>query len=92
MQVECVFFGPLREAVGTKTVIVEPDTETVGGLFAELERTYPDLRGRLRDGEDLANEVVVTLNGQHIQHMTGLETTLSDDDIVRLTTAVYGGQ
>jgi molybdopterin synthase sulfur carrier subunit len=91
VQIECVFFGPLREATGTKTVAVEPEAETVGGLLAELERTYPDLAGRLRDGEGIADEVVVTLNGRHVQHETGLETTVSDGDVIRLTTAVYGG-
>lgn len=91
MKVECVFFGPLREATGTKTVHVQ-DVETVRELLDGLEKRFPDLAGRLRDDEELAPDVVVTLNRHHVQHEDGLETTLSNGDVVRLTTAIYGGR
>lgn len=91
MAVECVFFGPLRDAVGAKTVAVDPEPATLAGLLDELEDRYPDLEDRVREGEDLAPEMVVTVNGRHAQHEAGLETALSDGDVVRLTTAIYGG-
>lgn len=91
MQVECAFFGPLRDAVGTKTVEVDPESGTVGGLLEDLVRTYPGLEGRLRNGDEVAEEVVVTINGRHAHHEAGLDTELSDGDVVRLTTAIYGG-
>jgi len=91
MDVECVFFGPLREAVGEKTVLLAPEPATVAGLVADLERTYAGLDGRLRDGDGLADEVVLTVNGRHAQHVDGFDTALSDGDVVRLTTAIYGG-
>ena len=47
MRVECVFFGPLRERVGTKTVVRDTDAATVHALLRELEATYPGLDGRL---------------------------------------------
>lgn len=90
MQVECVFFGPLREAVGEKTVVHETDTATVGGLLADLETAYPGV-SLIADG-DLDESVAVTVNGQHVQYLDGFETVLSEGDVVRLTTAVYGGQ
>lgn len=89
MQVECVFFGPLRETVGEKTVTHETDVTTVRALLADLEAAYPGL-DLLADG-DLDEGVAVTVNGQHVQHLDGLETDLSGGDVVRLTTAVYGG-
>lgn len=91
MAVECVFFGPLRDAVGAKTVEVEPDGGTLGDLLDELEATYPDLDDRVREDDDLAADVVVTINGRHAHHEDGLDTELSDGDVVRLTTAIYGG-
>lgn len=87
-----MFFGPLRDAVGAKEVVVEPDPGTIGGLLAHLEGTYPDLAGRLREDDGLAGDVVVTLNGRHVQHEDGLDTTLSAGDVVRVTTAIYGGR
>jgi MoaD family protein len=91
MELECAFFGPFREPVGTKTVVVDTDAETVGDLLVELEGRYPGLEGRLRDGEELAGEVVVTLNGSHVQHEDGFETPLSAGDVIRVSPAVYGG-
>ena len=91
MEIECAFFGPLREPVGTKTVVVDTDAETVGALLAELEAAYPGLDGRLLDGGELVGDLVVTWNGRHVQHEDGLETSLSDGDVIRMTPAVYGG-
>ncbi|WP_049987946.1 ubiquitin-like small modifier protein 1 [Halobellus rufus] len=91
MEIECDFFGPFRDRVGTKTVVVDTDADAVGGLLAELEDAYPELAGRLRDGDELAGDVVVTLNGRHVQHQSGFETRLSDGDVLRVTNAVYGG-
>ena len=91
MEIECAFFGPFREPVGTKTVVVDTDAETVGGLLADLEGRYPELDGRVGDGDALAGEVVVTLNGRHVQHADGFATSLSAGDVVRVSPAVYGG-
>jgi len=77
--------------VGAKTVVVDTDAETVGALLAELEAEYAELDGRLRDGDELAGDLVVTWNKRHVQHEDGLETPLSDGDVIRLTPAVYGG-
>lgn len=93
MRVECVLFGPLREAVGEKTVAVETGAGTVGELLAHLEREYPGLEGRLLEdtGADLVDGLAVTLGKKHVQHLDGLATELSDGDVVRMTPAVYGG-
>lgn len=103
MRVECVFFGPLRERVGEKTVVRDTDAATVGDLLRELEAAYPGLGGRLLaesvDGTNdpsgdegaLADAVAVTLNGTHLQHRDGIATGIAEGDVVRFTTAVYGG-
>jgi molybdopterin synthase sulfur carrier subunit len=92
MEVECTFFGPLRDAVGEKTVVRDTDAETVGELLARLEADYPDLEGRLvaSDGEFM-DGLAITLNEKHVQHLHGFDTVLSDGDTVRMTPAVYGG-
>lgn len=91
MQVECVFFGPLREAVGEKTVVRETDAATVGALLADLEAAYPELADDLLADGELDPSVAVTVNEEHVQYLDGLDSALSDGDVVRLTTAVYGG-
>lgn len=93
VQLECVFFGPFRDAVGRKTVVHETDAATVGDLLAELEVTYPELAGDLLDerGDGLAGDTVVTVNERNVVHREGLETGLEADDVIRLVPSVYGG-
>lgn len=90
VQVECVFFGPLREAVGRKALSREA-TGTVGGLLAALEAEHPSLEGRLLDGEAVASDVTVMVNGTHLQQLDGLDTQLDADDVVRLAPPIHGG-
>lgn len=91
MEIECNFFGPLRDAVGGKTVVreVEPDA-TVGDLLSGLVADYPDLDGVFSDEGDLGS-VTVTKNGTNVAHLDGLETALDDGDVVRLAPPVVGG-
>lgn len=93
VQLECVFFGPFRDAVGEKTVRHETDAGTVGDLLVDLEATYPDLEGELvaEDGDGLAGDTVVTRNERNVRHEDGLETTLEAGDVIRLVPSVYGG-
>lgn len=93
MQLECVFFGPFRDAVGEKTVFYDTDAETVGELLVEIEADYPGLEGELvaDDGDGLAGDTVVTRNTKNVVHIDGLETTVESDDVIRLVPSVYGG-
>ncbi|WP_254863230.1 ubiquitin-like small modifier protein 1 [Halovivax gelatinilyticus] len=91
MKVECVFFGPFRESVGEKTVVVETAAETVGELLRDLEASYPSLEGRLVDGDDLAGKTVVTRDGRDVRHVDGLETPVDGTATFRLVPSVYGG-
>lgn len=93
VKLECVFFGPFRDAVGEKTVRYETDTDTVGDLVAELEAAYPGLEGELaaEDGNGLAGDTVVTKDTKHVVHIDGLETPLEEGAVIRLVPSVYGG-
>ena len=91
MQLECVFFGSFREAVGEKTVRYETSADTVGELLSEFEATYPELEGELvaDDGDGLAGTTVVSVDDRDIRHLEGLETPLEDDAVIRLTPSAY---
>ncbi|QCS44298.1 MoaD/ThiS family protein [Natrinema versiforme] len=103
MQLECVFFGPFRDAVGEKTVRYETDADTVGDLLDELEAAYPGLEGELEaaypglegelaaEDDGLAGDTVVTKDAKHVVHIDGLETALEDGAVIRLVPSVYGG-
>jgi len=89
VNVECVFFGPLREPVGEKTVAVTlPEGATVRDLLDRVGEEY-DIEF-FEDG-DLRGDRTVTVDGKDVRHLDGPATTLSEGATVRLTTAVYGG-
>jgi len=92
MEVEFVSFGPIREAVGEKTIRREVSEEaTVEDLLAELATEFPALAGRLFDDDELSTWVTVTVNGTHVKQLDGGGTTLADGDVVRATPPVRGG-
>ena len=93
MLIECNFFGPLREAVGTKTVQHDIDADaTVKDVVDGLVDEYPDLgEGLLDEDGSIHDAVNVTLNKENINHLNGPETVLEDGDVLRFASAVIGG-
>ena len=93
MDVECVCFGPIREAVGTKTVVQTLDEgSTVADLVTELARELDGFRGAtLTDDGELREEIVVTVDTDNIRQLDGTATTLTDGDTVRITPQIQGG-
>lgn len=93
MIVECRFYGPFREAAGTKRADLETDAGTYRELLAAIEARYPELEGAVLEpgAEGLAGDTVVTKNGRDIRHRAGLDTPVEDGDVVRMVPSVYGG-
>lgn len=93
MEVECVFFGPVREAAGTKaTTRTVPEGTTVAELVGALVADSDDLGDAvLTDDGDLRQGLVVTVNTRHVRHLDGESTRLSGGDTVRFTAAIQGG-
>lgn len=92
MEVELHTFGPLREAVGEKELSIEvPGGATVRDALAAAEESHPGLSGRLLDGDDLAEGVTLTHEGTAIEHRNGLDTGLSEGDVLRATPPIVGG-
>lgn len=94
MQVECKFFGPFRDDIEVDRVDwAVRENATAGDLLRDLEAEYPELAGRLvdEDGGTTAGQTVVTLDGKNVKHLDGLDTPLSEGDVVRLVPSVYGG-
>jgi molybdopterin converting factor small subunit len=81
----------LRSYTGGSKV-VEGAGETLGALFADLDGTFPGLRGRLVSGEgDLHRFVNVYVNDEDVRFLGGLEAKINDGDSVTILPAVAGG-
>ncbi|OYR54557.1 ubiquitin-like small modifier protein 1 [Halorubrum halodurans] len=85
-------YGPVRDAVGAKTVERElPPDATLEDLLAELLAEHPDLADLLYADGDLGDAVSLTVDGVSVSRLDGLETTLSPGDEVRAAPPIHGG-
>lgn len=93
MDVECNFFGPIRDVVGTKTIVHElPPGTTVTELVTDLDETYDGVADQLLKGEsELADNLVITVDGRNVRQLDGEETILDDGAVVRISPSVGGG-
>jgi molybdopterin converting factor small subunit len=81
---------PLRPHAGGQDRI-EAAGATVGEVLANLATTYPALRERLFDGEELRRFVNVYLNNEDIRYLDELATAVGEKDEVSIIPAVAGG-
>ena len=58
-----------------------------GKLTLALSETYGDrLREKLLtpDGTELGEEIIILVNGRHVEHLGGIDTKLSPTDVVSI--------
>jgi MoaD family protein len=68
------------------------EARTVGEAVAGLADSFPDLRTHLLDDEGrLRSFVNVFVGGRSIKGTGGLDTPLSDGDVITLVPAIAGG-
>ena len=70
---------------------VEGKGESLGELFTDLDVRHAGLRERLVDGDGLRRFVNVYLNDEDVRFLGGIETPVSDGDVVTILPAVAGG-
>lgn len=70
---------------------VEGSGKTLDDLLSDLDSRHPGLRGRLVEDAKLRRFVNVYLNDEDVRFLGGLETPVSDGDVVTVLPAVAGG-
>ena len=86
------FLATYRQITGCKSCDV-PAPDDVVALMAELSRRWPDFRDLIlnKDGTDKGDDVIILVNGRHIEHLDGAATKLTEDDCVVIAPLVAGG-
>ena len=72
-------------------VPVYNEAKTVREVIDALIATYPSLRERLLDGDELPQFLNVFIDGTDVRLLSGLDTEVSGDATVILLPAVAGG-
>ncbi|MDI3535382.1 MAG: sulfur-carrier protein [Thermosediminibacterales bacterium] len=84
-------FANLREITKVKQ-LEGIKADDVRGLLSKLcdkfgrafeKKVFPDGK--------LSEEIIILINGIHITHLKGLDTSLNDDDEISIFPMVYGG-
>ena len=90
MQVK--FFATYRQIAHCKSCDV-PAPQDVLALMGELSRRWPEFRSLIlnEDGTDKGDDVIIMVNGRHIEHLDGVATKLTEEDYVAVTPLVAGG-
>jgi molybdopterin converting factor small subunit len=81
---------PLRPHAGGLDV-VEASGATVGEVLGAVGTTYPALRERIFDGDELRRFVNVYVNDEDIRYLDDLNTAVQPADEVSIIPAVAGG-
>ena len=86
------FFATYRQITGCKICSI-PAPDDVLALLHEATQRWPGFSGLLfnEDGTNKSDDVIIMVNGRHIEHLDGVHTRLSDEDTVAITPVVAGG-
>lgn len=86
------FFATYRQITGCKSYDV-PAPGNVLALLEELSERWPAFRELVlnEDGTDKGDDVIIMVNGRHIDHLDGVATKLTEQDYVAVTPLIAGG-
>jgi sulfur-carrier protein len=70
---------------------VEGSGETLRALITDLDANHPGIAERIVDDAGLRRFVNVYLNDEDVRFLDGIDTALSDGDVVTVLPAVAGG-
>ncbi|KUO69937.1 MAG: hypothetical protein APF77_17450 [Clostridia bacterium BRH_c25] len=85
------FFAYIRDYTGSKETTMD-SCLTLKELLLKLCGRYgKKFSEKLFTGESLSEDIIILVNGRHIEHLKGLDTTLSENDEISIFPKVAGG-
>ncbi len=70
---------------------VQIESANVGELLTTLETSYPGIGHQLLEDGELRRFVNIYLNDEDIRFLDGMETSLTDGDVLAILPALAGG-
>lgn len=86
------FFATYRQITGCRECDI-PAPPDVLALLHDLSQRWPAFRELVLDepGTGKGDDVIILVNGRHIEHLQGVDTKLTEADRVAVTPLVAGG-
>ena len=91
LQVTVKFFAYLRDLFRGREEKIDLESGSSIGDLLNLLCDSPVRREQIFDGGELKPGMIVLKNGNHVKHLSGLETKLDDGDTIVLIPMVGGG-
>ncbi len=70
---------------------VDGNGSTLAEVIQDVEAGHPGIKDRLIDGADLRRFINVYVNDEDVRFLDGLDTAVTDGDVVVVLPAVAGG-
>ena len=70
---------------------VQLESANIGELLTTLETSYPGIGHQLMEDGELRRFVNIYLNDEDIRFLDGMDTSLSDGDVLAILPALAGG-
>ena len=93
MLIRVRFFGDLREYTKKRWMTIDVDQgSSVRDFLFELSKNIDaSLLEKLMERDEVGSGIRILLNGRSITHLKGLETSLSDRDLITIMPIAGGG-
>lgn len=93
IRLQVKFFAFIRDCTGCKEVDFPYEEDIYKLVHALCGRYGKKLRDRVLsgDGESLSPEIIIMVNGRHVEHLGGIRAPLKPDDLVQIFPVVAGG-
>ncbi len=86
------FFANIRDITKTKEIEIKAPDDIMQLLFLMSDRYGKEMRKKLISQENrLHPDMIVLLNGRHIEHLQEERSKLSDEDTVSFFPRIAGG-
>lgn len=85
------FFAFIRDYTGAREISIDNCPDLRGLLERLCIRCGPRLRAKLFTGDRLSEDIIILVNGRHIEHLDGLDTKLRENDEISIFPKVAGG-
>jgi len=86
------FFANIRDITKSKEIDIAAPPDIMALLLILSDRYGKEMKGKLISGEGrLHPDMIVLLNGRHIEHLDGEDSKLSEEDTVSFFPRIAGG-
>ncbi|MGJ7923034.1 ubiquitin-like small modifier protein 1 [Neobacillus sp. LXY-4] len=85
------FFAYIRDYTHTKETKMD-QCETLEELLKKLCHKYgKKFEDKIFENNNLSAEIIILVNGRHIEHCEGIHTKLKQEDVISIFPVVAGG-